>query len=98
MKDSILKYSELYNQVKKKMSKTKLLTILDYFEQQNWIATSPKGITWIHNRALWNLQGSVEYNDKDDMLKEIYDKRKEKRDEKWNRILENDDFIPLNKL
>jgi len=98
MEDSILKYSDLYGQVKKKMSKSKLLTILDYFEHQNWIVVSSKGITWIHHKVLWNVQGSVEYDDKERTLKEIYGKRKEKRDAKWNKIIEEDDFIPLDKL
>ena len=98
MENSILTFPDLYNQVKKKMSKTKLLTILEYFEHRNMVVTSPKGITWIYNRAIWNMQGCMEYDDKDGMLKEINEKRKEKRDIKWNKIVEEDDMIPLEKL
>lgn len=49
IEDSILTFPDLYNKVKKEMSKSKLLTILDYFEHKNWIVTSSKGIIWIHN-------------------------------------------------
>ena len=95
MEDSILTFPDLYTQVKKEMNKSKLLTILDYFEHQNWIVTSSKGITWIHNGIkLRNMKGSLEYNSKNKTLKEI----KKKRDVKWNKIHEEDEFIPLDKL
>jgi hypothetical protein len=49
--DSILSRSQLKKQMKGKIQQNTLETILEYLEEKNWIATSPKGITWIKSKT-----------------------------------------------
>jgi hypothetical protein len=48
---SIVSWSWLKKRMTGKIQQNTLETILDYLEEKNWIATSPKGITWIKSKT-----------------------------------------------
>ena len=49
-KDSIVSFPTLKKRLDKKIKQNTLLIILDYFDERNKIATSPKGVTWIQHK------------------------------------------------
>lgn len=127
--ESIVTMPQLKKLLYGKINKNILSIILDYLEEENRIAVTSRGITWIKSnkkllelfdklpdrnilteenalrpRKEINKNATRKFNDfhekdkKNQALKRIQRKKREKGDTKWNKILEKDDFLPLGKL
>jgi len=69
--ERIITMAKLEKLLNKKINKNTLSIILDYLEEENRIAVTSRGVTWIKSK---------------------------KKDARWNKILEKDDFIPMERV